>query len=262
MERKKVEQYFMRIGLPLPEDQTADGELLARIYRAQVTHIPYENIDYLNLTKEDMTPDSLFRQIVEEGRGGVCYDLNALLGIVLCELGFEAYPVMADHYRTHMEGTIYRHSGLIVRDCRGGTWLSDVGDSFSGALCPLQLVDGAEQHPGNEAYLLKKREDGSWMLYVSLKGEWVANYAFREEPASLEELTYYKLAAMDPGIQFTQEELFHLRTDTGYRLLRGRTFCEKDGAQKTARVVDDGELPRLYSLFGLRFPYASYARLP
>ena len=29
-----------------------DGELLEKVFRAQVTHIPYENIDYLNLRKE------------------------------------------------------------------------------------------------------------------------------------------------------------------------------------------------------------------
>lgn len=42
-------------------------------------------------------------------------------------------------------------------------WLSDVGDSFSGALKPLRLVDGLIQYPGNEAYMFKRRDDGSWI---------------------------------------------------------------------------------------------------
>ena len=105
MEKKSLERYFARIGLTMPENIIADGELLEKIFHAQVTHIPYENIDYLNLRKEPITQEGLYRQIVENGRGGVCYDLNTLLGDVLCSLGYEAYPVMADHYRTHMENT-------------------------------------------------------------------------------------------------------------------------------------------------------------
>ena len=180
MEQKKLKLYFNRLGLELPENITPDGTFLRRIFRAHVTHIPYENIDYLNLDKEEITLKRLFSQVVEKNRGGICYDLNALLSDVLNTLGYEAYPVMADHYRTHMEHTDYRHSALIVRDCEGTVWLFDVGDSFSGALQPLILAEDIVQHPGNEAYLLKKREDGSWMLYVQLKNEWVANYTFFE----------------------------------------------------------------------------------
>ncbi len=260
MDKLRVKQYFERIGLTMPENSVQDGKFLEQIYRAQVTHIPYENIDYLNLEKEEITSDGLYKQIVTDGRGGVCYELNMLLGEVLNFLGYEAYPVMADHYRTHMENTEYRHSGLIVKDCDGNLWLSDVGDSFSGALKPLKLVEGIVQYPGNEAYMFKKREDGSWMLYVQQKGEWVANYAFREKPASLQELTYFKLVAMNPEIPFTREELFHIRTDDGYRLLRGRVYCEKNKLEKIVRTVEDSELESIYALFGLRFPYTSYKK--
>ena len=258
MEREKLKLYFDRLGLELPDRIPPDGAFLARIFRAHVTHIPYENIDYLNLDKKEITLDRLYSQVVEKRRGGICYDLNALLSEVLNTLGYEAYPVMADHYRTHMEHTVYRHSSLIVKDCEGTVWLSDVGDSFSEALKPLRLVDGVVQYPGNEAYLLKKREDGSWMLYVQLKGEWIANYAFFEKPASAQELTYFKLAAMDPEIPFTHDELFHLRTEDGFRLLRGRFYCEKNKSGRTGRPVDDSELEGIYALFDLRFPYTSY----
>ena len=252
METEKVKRYFARLGLELPETVTADGAFLEKIYRAHVTHIPYENIDYLNLNKTEMSPEGLFRQVVEEHRGGVCYDLNALLAEVLNSLGYEAYPVMADHYRTHMEGTVYRHSSLIVKDRDGVMWLSDVGDSFSGALKPLLLQEHRIQYPGNEPYQLEKREDGSWMLYVKPKDEWIANYAFREKPASLRELSYYKLIAMNPEIPFTHEELFHLRTDTGFRMLRGRMYFEKNGTEKKEYTVDEREVEQIYSLFGLK----------
>ena len=260
MERERVERYFERIGLTMPKNPVPDGKFLEQIYHAQVTHIPYDNIDYLNMEKDEITVDGTFKQIVTDGRGGVCYELNMLLGEVLNSIGYEAYPVMADHYRTHMENTEYHHSGLIVKDCDGKLWLSDVGDSFSGALKPLRLVEGVVQYPGNEAYMLKKRDDGSWMLYVQLKGEWVANYAFWERPTSLRELSYFKLVAMNPEIPFTHEELFHIRTDDGYRILRGRVFCEKNKSEKIVRTVDDSEIEGIYALFGLRFPYSSYKR--
>lgn len=258
MEKDKVELYFRRIGLEMPETFTADGEFLEKIFHAQVTHVPYENTDYLNGERDEITVERLFRQVVTERRGGICYELNAFLGEVLNTLGYEAYPVMADHYRTHMEGTNYRHSGLIVKDCSGVMWFSDVGDSFSGALKPLLLCEDVVQYPGNEPYYFKKREDGSWMLYVRPKDEWIENYAFWEKPASLEELTYYKNCYMDSGIRFATEELFHIRTDSGYRLLRGRTFCVKNGSEKIVRTIDDSELESVYGVFGLKFPISVY----
>lgn len=258
MEPEKLKLYFDRLGLELPESINPDGAFLGRIFRAHVTHIPYENIDYLNLDKKEITPDRLFSQVVEKKRGGICYDLNALLSEVLNTLGYEAYPVMADHYRTHMEHTDYRHSSLIVRDCEGTVWLSDVGDSFSGALQPLLLTEDIEQHLGKETYLLKKRADGSWMLYVQIKDDWVANYAFFEQPATLEELTYFKLVAMNPDIPFTHDELFHLRTEDGYRIFRGRNLCIKNSEGKTIRSVEEDELPEIYAMFGLKYPHTVY----
>lgn len=258
MEQEKLARYFERLELELPEEARPDGDFLNRIFRAHVTRIPYENIDYLNLDRKAITFERIYEQIVEKKRGGICFDMNALLGEVLRTLGYEAYPVIADHYRTHMEHTNYRHSALIVRDCSGTMWLTDVGDSFSGALEPLLLQENTEQHRGNEVYCLKKNEDGSWMLYVRLKGEWIANYAFSEQPVTLEELTFYKLVAMNPDIPFTNEELFHLRTEDGYRLLRGRTFLEKTAEGRTSRTVEESELPEIYGRFGLRYPRTVY----
>ena len=183
MEQEKLARYFERLGLEFPAEIRADGAFLRLVFRAHVTHVPYENIDYLNLDRKWITPERLYEQVVVKRRGGTCYDLNALLCEALRTLGYAAYPVIADHYRTHMEHTNYRHSALIVRDCEGTVWLSDVGDSFSGALEPLLLQADTEQHRGSEVYRLEKREDGSWMLYVLLKGEWTANYAFSEKPA-------------------------------------------------------------------------------
>ena len=258
MEQEKLSRYFERLGLELPAEIRADGALLRRIFRAHVTHVPYENIDYLNLEKKEITPERLYEQVVVKRRGGTCYDLNGLLGEALRTLGYAAYPVIADHYRTHMEHTNYRHSALVVRDCEGTVWLCDVGDSFSGALEPLLLQEGAEQRRGGEVYRLEKREDGEWMLSVCLKGEWIPNYAFREEPATWEDLTYYKLVAMNPEIPFTQEELFHLRAEDGFRMLRGRTLVEKTAEGKTVRTVEESELPAVYALFGLRHPRTVY----
>ena len=258
MEQERLKQYFERLGLELPQEIRPDGAFLKRIFHAHVTHIPYENIDYLNLDKKEITLDRLYEQVVVKKRGGTCFDLNALLYEALRTLGYQAYPVIADHYRTHMEHTNYRHSALIVRDCEGTVWLNDVGDSFSGALEPLLLKENTEQHRGNEVYCLKKAEDESWMLYVLLKGEWTANYAFSEQPATLQDLTYYKLVAMNPEIPFTKEELFHLRTEDGYRLLRGRTLWEKTAEGKTTRPVEESELSEIYGLFGLRYPCTAY----
>ena len=87
MEKVKVEKYFKRIGLEMPENIVPNAELLSKLHYAHCTHVPYENLDILRSVPLDLDYDSLFDKIVTRGRGGYCFELNGLLGWLLRELG-------------------------------------------------------------------------------------------------------------------------------------------------------------------------------
>src|SRR5437867_3136447 len=63
-------------------------ETLRRLHLAHATHIPFENLDVLLRRPILLDLDSLFAKLVHGGRGGYCFEQNALFAAVLEEVGF------------------------------------------------------------------------------------------------------------------------------------------------------------------------------
>ena len=67
---EKVEAYFKRIGLEMPEKIVPDSELLQKLQFAHCTSVPYENRDIIRGIPLSLDPEDLFDKIVTRGRGG------------------------------------------------------------------------------------------------------------------------------------------------------------------------------------------------
>ncbi|MGQ0649419.1 MAG: arylamine N-acetyltransferase family protein [Gemmatimonadaceae bacterium] len=81
---------------------------LVALHRAHLPAIPYENLDILG-RELTLDPDSIFRKLVVERRGGWCYEMNGLFGRALESLGFEV---------RYVSGAVDRPDGIITP--RGG----------------------------------------------------------------------------------------------------------------------------------------------
>ena len=85
-----VNAYLDRLGLtaPLPVSlETLDQVLLAHQCR-----IPFENLQCFEEHQEpSLEIPALFDKIIVQGRGGFCFELNALLEALLQTLGFDAW---------------------------------------------------------------------------------------------------------------------------------------------------------------------------
>ncbi len=77
-----LDAYLYRIGAP--RDPT-----LAELHRAHVTAIPFENLDPQAGIPVALEPEALQRKIVDERRGGYCFEHNLLFTLALRELGAE-----------------------------------------------------------------------------------------------------------------------------------------------------------------------------
>ena len=60
-----------------------------RSARAHLLAIPYENLDIHLGRRVTLDPDATFDKLVDDRRGGWCFEMNGLLGRVLETLGFE-----------------------------------------------------------------------------------------------------------------------------------------------------------------------------
>ena len=247
MDKERVKLYFERVGLAMPEEIVPDAALLKKLLYHAIISIPYENTQFL---KREITPcdtDSLFQRIVIEKKGGICHDINGLLGWCLEELGYKVVPVGCYSYleklRTHI------HRTLIVTDMNGDEWLTDSAlASFIDCKDPIRFVPGLEQTFGSETFRIEETDGKFCLLGPSEKGSFRLEHwdLPREVGTRIKELT---IDGSDPAGPVVRS--MAIGTPEGYRSLIGNSYKECFGAQVYKYQCTPETLPWAFAQFGL-----------
>jgi len=251
MEKMKVEKYFKRIGLEMPETIVPDGELLKKLHFAHCTTVPYENLDIIRGIPLRLDDEGLYQKVVEEGKGGYCFELNGLFAWLLRELGYKVTEYASRYLRGESSIPMRRHRVLRV-EATDGVYCADVG---IGEVCPrypLKLIEGLEQPQFDECYRFDKDEFLGWVLMDLYKGQWRQFYSFTEEPQLPQD--YVALSCYcekHPDSPFIHAEMFSLKTATGRITLDGNVYKEFKDGEVTVRELSDDEMPAAYAKFGL-----------
>lgn len=120
-----VQAYLKRIGLSSAPNPDLDG--LKLLHRQHLFTVPFENLDIGTDRRIILDLDLLEKKIVQNRRGGFCYELNGLFCELLRQLGFETKMIAAGVYGKF--GTFspeFDHMALLVT-MKDGQWLADVG---------------------------------------------------------------------------------------------------------------------------------------
>jgi N-hydroxyarylamine O-acetyltransferase len=235
-------------------------EVLRALHLAHATHIPFENLDILLGRPIRLDLASLQAKLVHGGRGGYCFEQNALLAAVLEEIGFTVTR-LAGRVRYGTTTVLPRTHMLLLVRCEGRTWLADVGFGAEGLLHPVPFRDGEVSEQFTWSYRVVQ-EDGLWVLQ-SMHGQgWTDLYAFTLEP---QHAVDYEMAnhftSTHPESRFRKTVTAQLAAPGVRRVLRGGELVVDDGAEVTRRIVGPDELLAvLAESFGLRLPDG--ARLP
>lgn len=248
-----VKAYFHRIGLELPEDLTPNSALLRRLHLAHCTTVPYENLDMIRGIPTSLEEDALFHKIVEEGRGGLCFELNGSFGNLLRALGYQVTDYAARYLRGESTLPMRRHRVLKV-EATDGAWLCDVG---IGEVCqrePVRLEEGLVQEQFGETYKLEKDEFLGWVLWDLYKGSWRKFYSFTEEPQlEVDYIAPNFYCEQHPDSPFNKKEMFAVKTLEGRKTLDGNLYKEFCNGSVTAKELTDAEMPEAYAVFGLKY---------
>lgn len=253
METVKVKKYLERIGMELPENVVPDSAFLRELQFAHCTHIPYENLDIIRGIPLSLDEDDLFRKVVEERKGGFCFELNGLFAWLLRQLGYKVTEYAARYLRGESGIPMRRHRVLKV-EAEDGVWCCDVG---IGEVCPrypVRLAEGVEQPQLGECYRFDRDDFLGWVLMDLHKGEWRRFYSFTEEPQlpqDYDALCVY--CEKSPKSPFINAEMFSLKTPEGRITLDGHIYKEFDGEEVRVRELTDAEMPWAYAQFGLKY---------
>lgn len=253
MEKVKVQQYFERIGLEMPETIVPDSELLRKLHYAHCTTVPYENLDIIRGIPLSLEPEDLFDKIVTRKHGGFCFELNGLFGWLLRELGYGVTEFASRYLRGESELPMRRHRVLRV-EATDGIWMADVGIGDASPRYPVRMIVDEVQPQFDEEYKFVKDPFLGWVLMNTFKGEWKQFYSFTEEPQLKVDFiapTFY--CEKHPASPFIHEEMFSLKTAEGRITLDGHLYREFRNGEVTLRELPDAEMPAAYAKFGL--PY-------
>lgn len=247
-----IAAYFARIGLELPENPQPTSELLKKIHFAHCCSVPYENYDMMRGIPTSLDDEALFEKIVVKGMGGICFELNGALAMLLRALGYGVTEYASRYLRGEAAVPMRRHRVLKV-EAMDGIWLCDVGIGERAQREPIALVEGLIQEQYGETYRLYKDDFLGWVLEDFHKGVWADFYSFTEEPqlvADYVALNFY--CEKHPDSPFNKDEMFALKTPDGRITLDGHIYKEIHGDQIIVKELSDGEMPWAYTRFGLK----------
>lgn len=140
--------YLTRIGCD-PVPVTPEG--LRDLQRAQLRALPFESITpYLGGTP-DLDMGAIMAKVIHGGRGGYCFELNALLQAALQALGFPVRASLARVRKGLPKGGPRSHLMMQV-PLDEGLYLADAGYGGPGSLVPLRIDNDDEQLAPNGRY--------------------------------------------------------------------------------------------------------------
>jgi N-hydroxyarylamine O-acetyltransferase len=245
--------YLARIAYEGSCDPTL--ETLRALHFAHASAIPFENLDIVlgHAINLDMT--SLQAKLVTAGRGGYCFEQNALFAAVLESLGFEVIRLAA---RVRFGAKEIRPRTHMLLEVRLGaeSWLADVGFGCSGPLYPIRLFDAVDVQQG--VWTFRIRAEGDELVLESRESEgWLDLYAFTREPQNpvdYETGNYY--TSTHPSSTFVQNLVVQRGTLSSRLFLRNRELTELKPPEKTMDLIEGDEplVDLLASRFGLIFP--------
>jgi N-hydroxyarylamine O-acetyltransferase len=251
--QSELSAYLNRIGF-----QGTPRVDLATLRALQYSHahtVPFENLDVQLGRPVGLKFDNYFDKIVEQRRGGWCYELNGLFAWALQEIGFRVVRLSAGVMREKFgDQRLGNHLCLLVT--LDQSYLVDIG--FGGSLLwPLPLVEAEYDHSPYHISLTKV-ENAYWRFSERANSE---PFSFDFQTTTADEQL---LAAQCTSLQSNPESVFvqnlsvQRRSDVGHLALRGRVLTTLRGDSEEKRLIASAEelVATLAEVFQLNLPEA------
>lgn len=240
---------------------TPTAETLRRLQVAHLLAVPFENLSIHAKQPIVLEDEALFTKIVQNRRGGFCYEANGLFAALLRAIGFEVVMLSAEVANAEGEfGPAFDHMALMVTPQLSSPgslaqrWLVDVGfgDSF---LEPLLLDERGEQLQASRAYQILTDDTHRTVWQRDEDNKLKALYRF-----TLQTHTYSDFAGMcryhqtSPQSHFTRSRICSLATDDGRITLsemRLITTSKTSGRQERILTSEEEYADVLRNQFGI-----------
>lgn len=244
-----VAAYLDRIGFG--GTPTVDLATLTDLQRLHMTAVPFENLDIALGAGVTVDAAAAIDKIVEQGRGGWCFEVNAAFGTLLTALGFDVLLLGA---AVLLSGPTRVIDHVALEVSLDQPYLSDVGfgESF---IRPLALNVTGPQPGGNGDYEFIASPQGTTLAKLDA-GVPVAQYRFKRVAHSLEQFEPASTALQsDPASNWRSKPFATRLLDHGpdrVTLTRNRLKVIRNGEHTEQPVPADEWHGVLNDCFGIR----------
>ena len=245
-----VPAYLDRIGHKGPAEPTS--ETLRLLHRRHLQTVPFENLDISRSRPIVLDESRIVHKIVEERRGGFCYELNSAFAALLRALGFQVTLLSGRVARADgSDGPEFDH--LALRVDVDQSWLADVGfgDSF---LEPLLLQPAIEQKQEPGRFRIRETRGSLAVEKLQPDLSWKPEYRFTLAPRLLQDFTemcHFHQAS--PDSHFTQKSICSMAIPNGRITLAGLKLTTTRNGTKHERLLasEDERRAALEESFGI-----------
>ncbi len=231
------EKYLGRIEI----NQTKIQPNLANLQLLQKQHllkVPFENLDIHWKNPIVLDVENFYKKIIEQKRGGFCYELNGLFYELLNKIGFQSKIISARVFgRDGNFGAEYDHLAILTK-IDDDEYLVDAGfGDFS--VKPLRFSLDIEQTDENGVFLIKKYDE-NYFEVVKKDGEiWQSEYIFKNLERNLSEFAEMcNFQQTSPKSHFTQAKLSSILTKNGRKTLTNTKFIKTVNAEKIEVTIN------------------------
>jgi N-hydroxyarylamine O-acetyltransferase len=245
-----LDAYLERVGL-------SGRPGLAELHRAHLAAIPFENLEPHRGVPVSLDLADVQRKLVDERRGGYCFEHNLLLKAALEALGAEVDLMLARVRLGAPPGSVRPRSHLALRvRADGATWHADVGFGDGSPQEPLPFGPGEAQDIAGWQFRVVA-EGQEFVLQTVADGGWTDLYGFVPEPVPLVDIeTSNWFTSTHPRSPFVTGLIVALQRPDGARISlsdwTGLSLTEQTPRQRQAMAVAPGQIPGLLAdRFGL-----------
>ena len=251
-----LDAYFRRIGYSGSREPTL--ATLRALHFQHALAIPFENIDCLLGRPVELDLPALQRKLIEQRRGGYCFEQNLLFAHVLRALDFDAAALVARVvWDRGDDGTRARTHMLLFVQLGEGAYIADVGFGGLTLTAPLRLEPDVAQATPHETFRIVPH-GSEFAVEADLRDVRKTLYRFdlqRQRQIDIEVLNYFvSTHATSPFLS----SLMAARAGAGVRhALLDNSFTTRraNGSTEQRDLASGAELRAvLTSTFGIDVP--------
>lgn len=235
-----ISKYLRRIKFS--DATNVDDQTLKEIHRHHVVWVPFENLDIHYRRPFDLDPSNIYDKVVNNFRGGFCYELNYLFSLLLNRIGFSTQIISARVIDSSGNpGPPFDH--MCIRVKTGKDYIADVGfgDLF---LHPLELRAGV-QNDGRNYFRIEEEPNDEFSLSMSYDGSnFQKKYIFSLNEVPIDS---FKAPCLDkqtnPESYFVKNTICTRATESGrITLFNDRLIKRNLGEKNELSILSDIDL--------------------